>query len=431
MTGEIRQGSGIYEDGEKGIKGVEVTLTETSGSGKVYTATTNENGEFYISGFIPGKYTLTYTWGDETYTVGQYKGTVYNEPNRQQDTKWYKQTEPRYSDAIDNYQTRLEIDSKEKEINKMNSTTPMMDIGVEYETTFTASAGDKYTYQIKNIDFGIVERARQDINLAKRVKTMKVTLANGQLLSDIEIDEQGKMTGEKKYITYMGPSENTIPENGYVKMELDNELLQGATVEVTYEIKATNISEIEYLSEKFYKYGIVEGEQVKIEVTGIVDYLDNKWSFNPSGQSTEWQVKELDEIKDIITEEVYNSETIKEKTILYTESLSGEKLSPTQSKTIELKTTKVLANNEEINLNNEVEIVKISKNGGGEIISTLGNYIPGLPNAENDAAMAEEVIITPNTGANLAFILPIAIGVMACAVLGVGTIIIKKKVLKK
>ena len=38
---------------------------------------TDENGEFYISGFIPGDYTLTYTWGDETYTVTNYKGTIY------------------------------------------------------------------------------------------------------------------------------------------------------------------------------------------------------------------------------------------------------------------------------------------------------------------------------------------------------------------
>lgn len=433
MTGQIRQGSGIYEDGEQGIKGVEVTLTENTGSGMVYTAITDENGDFYISGFIPGDYTLTYTWGDETYTVRNYKGTIYNEPERQQDSKWYKQVDPRYSDAIDDYQTRLEIDNDEQTtISKMESTTPTMGIGVEYETTYTSSTGDKYVYEIKNIDFGIVERARQDIELTKRVKTMKVTLANGQVITDISIDENGNVTGEKKYLTYMGPSENAIPKNGYIKLELDNELIQGATVEVTYGIQAKNISELDYLSENFYKYGIVEGEVVKLEIKGLVDYLDTKWAFDETSQ-TEWQVKTLDEIQDIVTEEVYNSEEIKNRIILYTESLQGQKLEPNQAVTVDLYATKVLSNNEEINLNNEAEIMEIGKDGGSEIIPTPGNYIPGTSetSTENDDDISEEIIITPNTGENLEFIAPIIIGIMVCAILGVGVVIIKKRVLNK
>ena len=90
MTGKVRQGSGIYEDGETGIAGVEVTLTESTGSGKVYNATTDANGDFYISGYIPGDYTLTYTWGDQTYTVQNYKGTVYNADRDQNNKEWKK-----------------------------------------------------------------------------------------------------------------------------------------------------------------------------------------------------------------------------------------------------------------------------------------------------------------------------------------------------
>ena len=54
----------------------------------------------------------------------------------------------------------------------MKSSTPTMGIGVEYESVYTASSGDKYTYEIKNIDFGIVERARQVLDLTKRVKNI-------------------------------------------------------------------------------------------------------------------------------------------------------------------------------------------------------------------------------------------------------------------
>ena len=41
--------------------------------------------------------------------------------------------------------------------------------------------------------------------------------------------------------------------------------------------------------------------------------------------------------------------------------------------------------------------------------------------------MAETVIVTPATGANLGYILPIVIGIVALAIIATGVIIIKKK----
>lgn len=170
MTGKVRQGNGQYDDGEKGIPGVAVTLTENTGSGKVYTATTDENGDFYINNYIPGDYTLTYTWGDQTYTVQNYKGTIYDVSRDQSNKQWYKENvDKRLTDALDDYELRQSIDDEIKSIrhdtkttiDKMNSTTPTMGIGVEYESTYTASSGDRYVYKVSNIDFGIVERARQ------------------------------------------------------------------------------------------------------------------------------------------------------------------------------------------------------------------------------------------------------------------------------
>ena len=47
----------------------------------------------------------------------------------------------------------------------MTSTTPQMEFGVEYETTITDGNDDKLVFRVQNIDFGIVERARQHINI--------------------------------------------------------------------------------------------------------------------------------------------------------------------------------------------------------------------------------------------------------------------------
>ena len=448
MTGEVRQGSGQYEEGETGISGVHITLTENTGSGKVYETDTDENGDFYISDFIPGDYTLTYTWGDETYTVQNYKGTVYDASRDQTNKEWYKQdVDVRKTDALDNYNqdqdapkgSREQIDAEIQNIKndqnftrtKMDSTTPTMGIGVEYDTTTTASTGDKYVYRIQNIDFGIVERARQDIELTKRVRTFRAPLANGQVISDVTIDENGNLSGDTNHVIYMGPSQNSMPQNGFIRLELDNELIQGTTIEVGYEIKATNNSELDYLSENFYKYGIVEGDVVTITPTAVIDYLDNEWGFEPE-ENEAWEVISKEDLSGLVAEVVYNDEnsTIDEKIILYTEGLATP-LEPTGTNSVMLNVSKIITTTDDISLDNETEIIEIDKTGGSDIPSTPGNYIPGLGEQENDDGMAETVIVIPSTGANLNFIIPIGVGLIALLILAGGVILIKKKVLKK
>lgn len=449
-TGEVRQGDGMYTDGEKGIKDIKVTLKENIENGKVYETTTNDKGDFKIEGYIPGDYTLTYTWGDKEYTVQNYKGTVYEKDRYDANVtnkEWYKtDVNTRYTDAIDNYNTRKKIDAEIAEvtnktkttIDKMDSTTPTMGISVQYTTTNTAEVaddikeerGDKFNcpdFKIENIDFGIVERARQDLTLRKRVNTFKVTLANGQVIADMTIDEKGIIKGERNHVAY-GPSSST--DKGFVKLELDNELIQGATVEVEYEIKVTNNSELDYVSEDFYKYGIKSGNEVTITPTSIIDYLDKNWGFEAE-KNKEWTVKSLDEIKNIVAKEVYENEdsTIADKTILYTESLKDKKLKPTESATVNLNVSKVLSNSDEVSLDNESEITKLTKNGGPRPSPTPGNHVPGQDPKEPDESTSETVIVTPSTGANLEFIVPVMVGVIALVILGAGVVIIKKKTL--
>lgn len=469
MTGIIRQGNGKYDAGEANVKGVPVVLTENTGSGKVYTATTDGNGDFKIENYIPGDYTLTYTWGGQTYqlngkdteiTVQDYKGTVYDSTRDQSNKRWWyvatksdgtKETAERLTDAIDNYNTaqeapkgsRVQIDEELKTLNKdtrnnitrkqMDSTTPTMGIGVEYDTTYTASAGDKYTYSIDNIDFGIIERPKQDLALTKRIKSMKVTLANGQVIANLTVDEDGKIQGEKNGVTYMKPGATTNPMNGFIRLELDNELIQGTKLEVEYEIKATNNSELDYVSEDFYKYGINPVNPITITPTGIVDYLDKNWSFdNKSGENTKWEVKTVDGIKDLVMKEVYDSSnkdtTLGQKMILYTDKLTQE-LKVNESAGIKLNVSKILTTTDEIVLNNEVEEVTAKKTGGAMIQSTPGNYVPGTGPTESDDSMAETTSVTPATGENRDYIIPVIIGATALIILGAGVIIIKKKVI--
>ena len=444
-VGQVREGDGKYKDGEKGIKDVNITFKENTGSGKTYTATTDENGDFIIKDYIPGDYTLTYTWGDKTYTVQNYKGTIYDKNRYNQNIankEWYKNdVETRWTDAVDNYETRKAIDAELTKIDsettptidKIDSTTPTMGIGVEYDTTTTASSGDKYTYVIKNIDFGIVERARQNIELEKRVKSMKVTLANGQTLVNVTIDADGKIEGEKSSLTYLAPSPSNA--NGTVRLEMDSELIQGSKLEVTYEIKAVNRSELDYISEDFYKYGEVKGSVVTIKPSKVIDYLDSDWDFNSDNNSGWIYVNATDgdlERNNIkLKYDINNTESIKDRKILYTTKFEKD-LKPTEEDKVELNTSKILTSSGDIELDNESEIIEITKTGGGTPKdSTPGNYVPGKGPYESDDSRSEKIIITPNTGENHNYIVPIAVIMSAFIILGSGIVFIKKKVLNK
>ena len=71
----------------------------------------------------------------------------------------------------------------------MESTTPEMSISVEYPTTMTDGNAEQVRFTIRNIDFGIVERPKQQLDLTKRISAYKIILANGQVLADVKISE--------------------------------------------------------------------------------------------------------------------------------------------------------------------------------------------------------------------------------------------------
>ena len=357
-----------------------------------------------------------------------------------QNPQWYKtDVDTRWTDAVDDYETRLAIDqelteitnSTETTIDKMDSTTPPMEFGVEYETTYTASAGDRYTYRVENIDFGIVERARQEVELTNQLRTIKVTLANGQTLVDARVTDDGQLEGQTSGVIYLPPSPNTTPSNGLLRIEMDSEIMEGARLEVGYEIKVQNNSEVEYLSENYYKYGIIEGNPVTITPKAIVDYVDSDWSFDQS-TNPDWEAIQKDDSRIDLSEEVMTSTTIDNTTILYTEALSGYALNPTENAQVMLYLSKLLTTSGDIELDNEAELVKVEKTGGSNLNSIPGNYVPGTgPSVEGDDDMAETVIVTPNTGENMNYIIP-TIGIVAAfVIIGVGIVFIKKKVLKK
>ena len=436
-TGEIRQGNGQFDNGENTVSGVKVTLHELNNSIGNIETTTDANGNYEFTGYIPGQYTITYTWGDKDYKVQYYKGTVYDSSRDQNNKEWYKDAvDTRKTDAIDNYEERKAIDKEVANITnhtvgeevskayngeqsaititKMNSVTPTMEFGVEYETTVTDGTADKVEFIVKNVDFGIVERARQKLDLQKRVSTFKVTLANGQILADAKVTEDGKLEGTTNHMTYMGPSTNG---KGYVKLEVDSELIEGATLEVGYEIKAINQSEVDYMSENYYKYGIKEGNIATLTPSAVVDYLDKNLGF-VEDNNRDWKQITSEDLEKLNAVKVGDTEYLNNKKILYTEA-TAKALKPTENVLVGLNVSKLLTSAEDLTFNNDAEVAKITPPGNPPVVPP--EYPPVVP--------AEDIIIVPSTGANMNYLLPTIVGMVSLVILGVGVFVIKKKVI--
>lgn len=503
-TNRERLGNGKFDDGEKTISGVQVGLYKEADfeeikdeDGKIIdmqleskakpvgTTTyggdnkdsTGKDGAFTIKDFAPGEYRIVYFWGDGKYTIEDYKSTIWTSDNKNEKDRnpntWYRvNTDKRYSDALDNYDTRLKIDRGDTSINKMDSKTPTMVFGVELaddidnKKTETSGIG-KVTFSIENIDFGVIERPRQSIDVTKRAKSMKMTLANGQVIADAKIVEKdGKLQLEQqvKGVIYTEPSDKNNPKNGQIKAEIDNELIQGSKVEIEYEIKVQNNSEIDYDSEKYYCYGEKDVEIVKIKASGVYDYLDNTMIAND--ENTEWEtIKDYNEkvSKPTVIEEYlhkYQSSStdasgnteirigyekfeeqyseaignwrieniitarkkrLADKTILHNANLEGE-IAPGEFNMASLTASKILTNTDEIELNNDVEITEVTRT------AKTGRKV--TPKYTSLYDRGETVTITTPTGENKNYILITIVAISFFVILGTGIVFIKKKILK-
>ena len=332
-------------------------------------------------------------------------------------------------------------------------------------------------YQINNIDFGIIERPKQSLEINKRVKQIKIVLANGQTIVDAKIkqnpDKTYSLEDNIKYVTYMGPGDKTNPKNGFARIEIDNELIQGATVYITYEISVDNISEIDYNNSEYYLYGNIKNESdiIKIKPTGIYDYLDDKvklsdgqadWEVvknikdiykNESNKIIEptilekyikdyYKVENLSDgsLKEIYGYELFESQSsgdssswtidairtkrLKNKTVLNNTSLNAllEKgIIPGDKKSVELKAQKVLSNSDVIELNNDSEIIDIEHipDQGGRIVKDVKTLYD----------RGETITITPPTGSTNKTLEIIIISISSLIILATGIIFIRKKVL--
>lgn len=306
LNNNERIGDGIYQNGENKVNKVKVELlcqnNEDVDKLNKIEIRTNSDGSYTLAGFIPGDYLIKFTYGDyeclvspqnnnEMYTGQDYKSTLYEESNYK-DMYWYKNTQPRENDAVDDYEgRRQEVNEYSKDykydiaqvLNSSNTNNPDLLSTLAEKTYMVANTAEmsmeiEYLkeettpYKVQNVDLGIIERPRTEVILNKEVSNVKLTSTDGTTIFDTNQKAPNLTWVNNKY-----DRDYHLSSQGLIQGTVDENLLYGSNVNVKYLLKIINNSELDYNEKSYYTTGIVKDKNTlnRIETTGIIEYVPN------------------------------------------------------------------------------------------------------------------------------------------------------------
>ena len=479
-----RIGNGSLDNGENMVEQVKVELICTNPDVATKEVRADADGNYLITDYIPGDYTIKFTYGDyevlkstnnkNMYTGQDYKSTLYYEENYQDDAKhWYNNNvDTRANDAKDDQTRREEVNNYSKDLKYTNATllnsentadeatlralaekTQMTANTAEMAMEMEYVGQEKTNYLVKNIDLGIIERPRSDILVEKRVANLKLTTAgDGQTI----FDTNQSVTDLTWKANERNARDKTKIDRGLIQATIDENLIHGASLEIIFAIKVTNTGETDYTDETYYNTGVITNKNniVTLDTANVIDYVSNNLSFDQT-RNTEWQevadkttltsgtdpyIKPID-----ATAEQFNglqkvvianaNNPILQADPLVPENAKNKagKQSSTPESTILL--TQVIASDgttaDDTEYENTTEVYEtITTNGrrtyNARIVSIPGNFNIDEP----DTAKSERVSIVPPFGA-MDVLKYTLIAVFAIGVLAVGIFVIKRKVVDK
>ena len=383
----------------------------------------------------------------------------------------------RYSDAVDDVEYRAYFeqlaklnnenldDSTKYAYSEMEAYTPYIKLGVEQfndqnvaPTLTTQEDGTiDYEYKLQNVDFGLIERPIVDLQVDKSVSNLNVTLGNNQVLID------GNPNNSTEKLPYVRTG-----IDDFVPIEMDTELIGGAKLEQEYTISITNNSELDYPIYKitsdtdvanernYYYYGEKGNNPVTVRVGTLVDYLTPDMSVDLDEMKRNgWNVIGIEDLTShktmestgektyrLITPEVEEALIKGDYFLFTTDAFADENDSLVkigETKSITYSASKLLASKDNLKFTNDVEILEYigysqNKNKAENVYdrsfdTTPGNLIP--EKAREDDEDSVRTVITPPTGVIISKMLYVLTAGIGLAVLMIGIIFIRRKVLNK
>lgn len=451
----------------------------------VEEAVTDQNGAYSFSDVQEGEYYVLFGYGldyntvlenkenetnevlkeyglnERSYNGQDYKSTIFQSKESErydEDDMTYKRdlNYKNVSDAIDDWNRVQEI-YREYETQKNNKAEilasptnvpkypgkeynidEMKDlVGKLIDTTWKIAKTPKIVIEkikngetVPNVDLGLAERPKTQLQITNKVENVKVILSDGSIVFDATQTAEKSETKDVIWKSNRVATKGTM-DGGFIQLYLDEELMYGATIQITYKMSIKDLYEDtydEYDGLGYYEKDSTDlkdsGNIVKSKAKQLVCYIPDKMQFNKE-QSGNWETKDINKIiddglvnknlKDTIADQPYTISTIE------ADNITETKLTISQLITKE---------NSQGGYECKVEIVELENAAGRKMeTSIVGNFNPTEPPKEKDEAKAEDVTVMPPFGIGQVFYYVLAI--VIAGVLVIGIIFIKKKVLVK
>lgn len=230
---------------------------------------TNSDGSYSFTEYIPGQYVVRFIYGDTAnynteqyspYTTFElndyqyqcaYNGEFYQSGKANPDTNnnqyWYaNDKDTRYSDAYDEANRRMEVNNllntyKYSDVLSLQkhptdymvyAYTSLLDVEIEYAREETGAGAQNPAYTIENIDFALTPRTESKLEINKEVTRLKLILQNGTVQFDASTEEIRNQ---------QVPAVVQAAQGHDINISMSSELVNGATLEITYKITITNV----------------------------------------------------------------------------------------------------------------------------------------------------------------------------------------------
>ena len=354
-------------------------------------------------------------------------------------------------------------------------------------------------YVLENLDLGLVQRPKAQLKVTKQITNVKLTLGNNSTLFDASAratnvlwvdhkahgqDTDNVYSTDKNYNNslMLNPVVRQNSTNkGKVQLTMDEELMHGSTLQITYAITVANVGEVDYNEEQFYYTGKVADTStiVKTDPRVLVDYVGtqvhdynsnddntstrNNLQFNKA-QNPDWNtissadllnngllntrltdnvnkytdghiitttaaskglipvIADQSNVKDKIANAFKSDPLHALETVNSTQSVSGVQLILTQMITQD-------SSSDDRIYNNMTELVTTQNTVGRKMsYSVVGNQDPTMEPREIDADDSQEVVILPPFGnTHLFYVLGGAIALILIAGITITLVVLKKR----
>lgn len=420
---KLRYGDGKYDKGQdKNVENVKVKLIDTNNPENTYKeVASDKDGKYTIANVIPSAhYIIEFTYGDGTqkqYNFQDYKSTIdtsnieYSIISQGKDSKgniiaakgaenyWYstagnnsvakdKEEKNNSEDPSMTYNKAVELEKYKDDLNSnLNLSNTATTAEFMVPITEYGDNSNNVSFTVENMNFGLAEKPRSELTINKVIDHLTITTSDGRTLID---GTQGAIN-------------STSWTDRYVQAIVDENLIYGSTLKITYKYYVTNTGEVDFINDtQFYNYGIKD-QTTKVVTTKadkIIDYVDNSLMYDENMQANPedannlnenyWKIAEENDMNLLGNDAKEGASKINTK--LVTTGLSEDLLPGESTGPIYLTLSKVLSSSEDkdkhaLTYNNYAEIIQATNQLGRRSYHTTTN--PN--NSEKDNYTTKEV----------------------------------------